>query len=796
MAEKKDFFISYNKADKAWAEWIAWQLEAAKYTTVIQAWDFKPGGNFVLDMHEAASNTARTIGVLSPDYLTSDFTQPEWAAAFARDPQGNERVFVPVRVRDCDPSGLLTAIHYIDLVGKTEAEAREALLNGLDKARAKPLTAPLFPEPIPGVTSPVPLAKRAKPKSAPSFPSVTAGRTRRPASNSKGLPTIWNVPHQRNPRFTGRKELLAAVKKVLAHKGKALKIAVLYGLGGVGKTQIAVHHACKGEKDYSLVWWLRAEGPATLKLDYAELAKELRLPFEPNSPELVPAVKRWLVEANQGWLLVFDNAEKLEDLKEYLPQANGAVIITSRNQIWRSLAEPMKVGELPPDEAADFLVKRTGDKDRDAALRLAEELGSLPLALEQAGAYIEACGSCCAKYLELFRTSHKELLKKNKPLDYPDTVATTWKISFELLRKECPAATEMMELCAFLAPEAIPFDLFTEHPDRLPESLRDAVKDPLKWNDAIAALKRFSLAEVGHDSLSFHRLVQLVVRNDMRPAQRKREVAAAVALIDEAYDFELNDLETWPKATQLLPHGLAVADHSHVDQMYDEPAVHLLNELGLHLKMLAQFSEAKTLFERAQDVAEKVYGPEHPVVPIRLNNLGAVLRDLGDLKGAKVNFERALAIDENVYGPDHPEVATRLNNLGTVLLDLGDLKGTKANFERALAIDENVYSPEHPAFATDLNNLGLVLKDLGDLEGAKANLERALRIDEKVYGPEHPAVATDLNNVGTVLLDLGDLKGAKANCERALAILRACLGDDHPKTKLVLKNLKSLESQE
>jgi len=610
------------------------------------------------------------------------------------------------------------------------------------------------------------------------------------------------------------------------------------------------------------------------------LAPKLGLSTDAAPQDVTRAVRRWL-ETNQGWLLVFDNAEKPEDLGEYLPQGNGGVIITSRNSSWRSLAEPMKVQELPPEEAEAFLVERSGDKDREAARALAKELGGLPLALEQAGAYIEACGSSCAKYFKLFRVRRQELLESAKPAtDYPDTVATTWKISFESLRKECPEAADLMELCAFFAPEAIPFDLFTEHPDHLPGSLKAAVKDPLQWNETIRGLKRYSLAEVAQDSLSFHRLVQMVVRNGMKPAARKRRLAAVVRVVNAAYGFKDDDLETWPRATQLLPHGLAAAEHSRVEQVDDGPTARLLNNMGMHLRTLGRFSEAETLLGRALTMAEKVYGPDHPTVATRLNNLGSVLwalghlngakvnferaqridekvsgpdhpavatdlnnlglalKDLGDLEGAKANCERALKIDEKVYGPDHPAVATDLNNLGLVLQDLGDLEGAKANYEkalqinekaygpwdprvgialsnlgsvlkdlgdlegakanieRALKIDEKVYGPDHPAVATDLNNLGLALKDLGDLEGAKANLERALRIDEKVYGPEHPAVATDLNNVGTVLLDLGDLKGAKANCERALAILRACLGDDHPKTKLVLKNLKSLESQE
>ena len=141
----KDFFVSYNGKDKEWAEWLAWQLEEAGYTTVIQAWDFRPGGNFVIDMQLAAEQAERTIAVLSQNYLDAMYTQPEWAAAFAQDPTGRQKTLLPVRVQECNLKGMLSQIVYIDLMDKPEDEARKLLLAGLNTGRAKPTTAPGFP---------------------------------------------------------------------------------------------------------------------------------------------------------------------------------------------------------------------------------------------------------------------------------------------------------------------------------------------------------------------------------------------------------------------------------------------------------------------------------------------------------------------------------------------------------------------------------------------------------------------------------------------------------------------------
>jgi CHASE2 domain-containing sensor protein len=180
----KDFFISYTSADRSWAEWIAWELEAAGYSTIIQAWDFRPGENFVLEMQGAASDAERTILVLSESYLQSSFTPSEWAAAFAQDPTGAERRLVPVCIGKCEPKGVLRALIFIDLIGLDEATARTKLLEGIQDGRGKPASAPVFPGaaprpafPGPAVTSPDPV--RTDVAAEPTLPDPQKLLTRR-----------------------------------------------------------------------------------------------------------------------------------------------------------------------------------------------------------------------------------------------------------------------------------------------------------------------------------------------------------------------------------------------------------------------------------------------------------------------------------------------------------------------------------------------------------------------------------------------------------------------------------------
>jgi tetratricopeptide (TPR) repeat protein len=486
-----------------------------------------------------------------------------------------------------------------------------------------------------------------------------------------------------------------------------------------------------------------------------------------------------------------------------------------------------------------FVLKRTGrektatEGEKTAAGQLADELGDLPLALEQAGAYIEACGCSIGHYLDLFRTRRQELLRRGQSSqEYPDTVATTWELSFQKVQEASPAAADLLNLCAFLAPDDIPKELLVEGAKHVPQSLAAAVQDPVAMNDALAVLRRYSLMEVADEALAMHRLVQAVVRDRLGEEEQKQWAGDAVEMVGSAFppgNFDENP-ETWPWCARLLPHALAAAGRAEALRVALPAAGGLLNQAGYYLQIRAEFTEAKKAFERTLSISANVLDLNHPIVASAENNLGTVLqamgalqeakahyeralaifeiigpnnaevaaaqnnlglllRELGDMVGARVHFERALVIGETVYGTNHPKVALLVNNQGVMLKALGDLAGAREHYERALTIDEAAYGPNHHKVAIRVNNLGDVLQDLGDLEGAKVHYERALAIDKAAYGPNHPVVARDVNNLGSVLRALGDLAGAKAHFERALAIWKEKFGLSHPMVARAANNL-------
>jgi hypothetical protein len=434
-----DFFVSYTSADRPWAEWIAWELEHAGHSTIVQAWDMQPGSNFVVQMDEATRVAARTIAVLSPAFVASPYCRAEWAAAFARDPTGSDRRLVPVRVRELEPDGLLGQVVYVDVVDLSEVAAREALLAGVS-------------------------ADRAKPTAAPGFPGARAGdRVRRPDRGA----AIFNVPVTTRT-FVGRQRALGQLASGLAGEGVVAitQVHAIHGLGGVGKTQLAAHYARTHRDAYDVIWWLRAEQPASLRADLAALAVALGLvSVDVDEHDAVAAATGWLARSGR-WLVVFDNVTEPAAIAELVPEGEGGhVVVTSRAHAdWRSLnARPVALDVWEREESRAFLRARTGEQDAGVLDEVAVVLGDLPLALEQAAAYASAKAISLTGYLQRLGERAPELLAAGRPAGYEHTIATVWSLAFEQLAEQ-PVAADLARVCAHLAPERIPRELLDDVP--------------------------------------------------------------------------------------------------------------------------------------------------------------------------------------------------------------------------------------------------------------------------------------------------------------------------------------------
>jgi tetratricopeptide (TPR) repeat protein len=766
-SQGRDFFISYTAVNRPWAEWIAVQLETAGYTTLLQAWDFRPGSDFLHQMQQATSTAGRTIAVVSPAYFGSHFGEAEWRAAFVKDPTGEKGLLVPVRVQECQPPGLLASRVYIDLVDTDEATARRLLLAGVDQSGARPTTAP--------------------------FPGVVTGTPAEGMRFPGRGPGVSNLP-ARNRNFSGRAELLEDLHARLQAESAAAVVptGAVHGLGGVGKTQLALEFAHRFASDYDIAWWVPAELPTSATAALATLARRLGVEEMADQAEMVAALFDQL-RGRDRWLLVYDNAEQPDQLVGFLPPGGGGqVLVTSRWSAWGSQASPLQVNVLARQEAIAFLGKRTGSDDQATLDKLAELLGDLPLALEEAAAYLEETGVGLGEYLELVRERARDLFGLDQPPadEQGDQrrVATVWSLSLDRVHREAPAAEALLSLCAFLAPD-IPRGLPGERPQVLPEELARAVSDPLVYNRMLAVVGRYSLATVTPTTVGVHRLVQAVIQARLGEAGERRWAEVAVGLLRESFPNESWEVAAWPTCERLLPHVLAVTGHAGRLEVAGEQSGWLLDRASTYLRERGQYRQARPIAERALAVTEAALGQDDPEVAWRCDELGRVLRSVGDFVGARKKYERAVAISEAALGSDHPAVAVNRGNLGDVRRDLGDLVGARAEYERALDIGEAAYGPDHQQVAAYRVSLGSVLRALGDLQGARVQLERALAITEAALGPDHLNVASSRGNLGLVLQDLGDFVGAKEQFEQALESSEAALGPNHPDVAIRRSNL-------
>lgn len=413
-------------------------------------------------------------------------------------------------------------------------------------------------------------------------------------------------------------------------------------------------------------------------------------------------------------------------------------MITTRRGGFRQLGAVLDLDVLPRDQAVALLRRRAPTLSSEQAGELAELLGDLPLALEQAAGYLDQTHLPAQEYLDLLRTRAPDMLSRGRLLDHTETIASLWSLTVQRLRGMAPAAVQLADVCAFLAPEPIPLDLLTAHPDVLPHPLCVVVGDRVAVADVVGVLVDYSLAQRTSTGLLFHRLTQTVLRHSTSTAPSLPVTALALLRADLPGRIE-EDPQSWPRWRQLLPHVLAATSH-HPDStpVAAGDTAWLLDHAAAYQQTHGQPAQAQPLYERSLHIVEASYSPDHPDVAASLNNLAQVLRDLGQPAQSQPLLERAWRIYEASYGPDHPDVAASLNNLAWVLGDLGQAAQAQPLVERALRILEASYGPDHPYVATSLTNLARVLHALGQPAQALPLLKRALHIREARYGPDHP----------------------------------------------------------
>ena len=563
---------------------------------------------------------------------------------------------------------------------------------------------------------------------------------------------VWNIP-ARNLGFTGREELLLVVRERLAAGDRAV-VQALAGMGGVGKTQLAIEYAHRFADGYDVAWWVNAEQGGLIGDHVAALGTALGCVEEGAGIEVVRAAVLGELGQRSRWLLVFDNAEDPTDIRPWLPGGGGHVLITSREHRWAEIAVPVEVDVLARAESVTLLRSRVAGLSETDADRLAAELGDLPLAIAQAAGFIAETGMTAGEYLELLATRAGQLLAEGETGSYPQSLAAVTGLIADRHAAEDPAAAELASLCAFLAPEPIPEDLFTAASEELPGELAGRVCDPLAWRQTLARLQRQSLARIDQRGLIMHRLTQAILRDRLPPAQAAATRQRTEAILAASNPRDPANPATWPRWAVLMPHLLAAnlaatgspglrrmacyacwyllargdtrAAHDLARDLRqhwrarlggdDETVLSAAHYLGWALQEMGRYAEARDLHQDILDHARRLLGEDHPNSLVFANQLARDLRDLGEVQAGRDLDQDTLDRRRRVLGEDHPDTLTSANNLAVDLRELGEVQAARDLDQDTLDRRRRVLGEDHPSTLTSANNLTIDLRELGEAD--------------------------------------------------------------------------------
>ena len=625
----------------------------------------------------------------------------------------------------------------------------------------------------------------------------------------------WLVPLPRNPFFTGREEILEALHTQL-HVEQVVALTQSYtirGLGGIGKTQIALEYAYRHALEYSAIFWIDAETIEHVISSLLRIAELLQLPErrEADQQRIVAAVQRWLSTHSQ-WLLIWDNVEDLELLQRLLPWTRqGAVLVTTRHQALGTLARGMDLAPMGREEGVLFVLRRaqvlepeassermhplavTMPAEYAAAEKLVEAMGGVPLAIDQAGAYIEETGCSVSTYLQRYEQQRARLLDRRGALggDHPHSVTATFLLASKRIEQEQGAAADLLHVCVLLHAEAIPEELFVAGAPYLGPELASLASDPYQLDQAIAVLRSLSLVQRQPETrtLSMHRLVQAVLRERMSEPEQAAWLRQVMAALNAVFPDVTH--EAWGQCERLLPHVLTVAT-AIPDDAGDQELAQALQKAADYLCSRARYEQAEPLYQRALRIGKRIWGLEHPQVANPCCGLAYLFYEQGKYQQAEPLYHQALQIRERVLGSTHPNVAYTLERLGQLYWKEGKYEQAKRLYQRALYILELAKGAEHAEIAHLLNDLAILSVEQGDHEQCELLYQRALSMWERALGTNHPDVAIPLNNLADLYIQQGKYEQAEPLCEQALRIWQQALGAEHPEVAYPLRHLADL----
>ncbi len=743
-------YLSYVPEDRMWADWIEAVLTRAGFRVLPRSTVLTADGGEVRGSIQAERElemAPRAIAVLSSAYLHSPEARSIWKTLSSAGTADLHRQLVPVRISEVRITEPFNDHPVVDLARMDAAQATAKLLWALDRPAQ-------------------PLGRSGTQAEEPRFPGT--------------IPPIWNVP-ARNADFTGRGVTLELLRDKLAGGGRAVVVAqALYGLGGVGKTQLALEYAHRFMADYDLVWWVPSERAEETSGALAELARKMGLQVGDNVAEAAEAALEELRrDSSPHWLLIFDNADDPKQLEPYLPTGSGHVLITSRNQAWSHSAEPLEVDVFTMDESVAHLLRHVPELDLADAMGVADALGQLPLAVEQASAWLEQTGMPARAYIEQLATQSTRILALNQPPDYPMPVVATWNLSFDRLKGRSPAAVRLLQLCAFFSPGPISMDLL--YSDEMNEALLpfdETLTEKLMLGRVIRDISRFALVKVdqGSNSLQIHRLVQAVIRSQMSDEEQEeaRHEVHKILAGARPRQGETDDPANWSTYDIIWPH----LGPSQAEECDDPRTRQLLIDWVRYQWKHGEFESGLSLASRLENLWTHQLGPDHQQTLHLQFQIANVLRSQGRFTDARDLDTYVLERQRAVLGADHPYALMTANGLGADLRAIGE-------FQEALASDRETYESFKEQFGEDYprtlmaaHNLASSLRLVGDCFAARALDEQTLDRRRQVLGRDHPYTLYSAADLAHDMRAAGAFRDSVNLLRETLEKYREVLGDD------------------
>lgn len=789
MPKEIDFFISYAIRDLAWAEWVDFRLRRAGYSTIVQFADFRAGHNIVSKMHTALRSAKQVIGILSPRYLESSFAAAEWMAAVREDPLGEKRTLLFVRIEECSLSGLLGNIIYIDLVGLNEQEAENKLLREVRPTLPVRHLAPQFP----GASSFTPV-----------FPP--------------SLPRYWHVPLTRKPHFVGRSDVIKDLAKAFSSDTSQLLQAVT-GMGGVGKTRTAVEYCYQQRDNYDVIWWVEASAERLIHQALTRLGKALSVVDSDevlNREDLIQRIESGL--RGLRWLLIFDSVENPNAVLGRVPHLpNGHIIVTSRNPLWLSSGSVVEVRPLERVHSIEFLTARSGDDDRESANKLSEQLGDLPIALEQAAAYVERARCGLKSYSTRF--AKRRIAGKEFDDETERTIAAVWRISLRRILYEEPLAFWLIQVLAFFGPHRIPLQLLqAEREMEVPFALRVLLRllfgllrflfrifddvsliqyrpigKTYSVESVLNTLRRYALVEINQGEVLLHPLVRSVIQSSVRQRHRPDIIKQCAEFLSDslASPYDINETS---KLWSL--HAIAVGKNAQDAGAANRVLVTILLRAAEFSAVSAtdKVSEGPEIIQLALELAKALPLADRFTweVTCLLKLVSAYRED--NFSEAAERLRKAMNLLLEEESPYKGLVVLALAEYGALLLLDYETLYAGRFYEAAIAVERQ----DGPSvfLAGLLRDYAMILRVAGEFDEAESMAVEALSMSGELLGPTHPLVANHRFSLGVIQSSRGDPITARKNLEAAYSVSSEVFGDESQHVRSIETELQSLEHPE